>query len=507
MLAARRCDPRLWSRRPDGDWLWSTNYDGEVQAYDGKRWRTYGTYEGVTHGTWLVDVSLQGRVWAVGRGISTAEEGERWWEDHDLFSEIADRTRITSMAVDQGGRLWLGFTGEGAGDGGVCRYDMAEERWAGWLHQLNALVPRQVYDVRLDPDGTIWLAGEGGLSYHVRGQPWQQIPLADMAVRAFARDGAGRVWLATEKGIWSVDLQDDNDRLGPWRVPSPIMGGQMVGLARDSAGRLWVATKAGVSYIGPDGSTGIAMQGEVLSLVVGPDDRVWVGTRDGLYALTGVGAQPMRWLDEPVVALTFDADGTPWTCTEGGEILRITAPGGEAVARMSDLTALSQRVDREGTLPRRMAMDVEGNLWLATTLGLGRLRPEGVWELETSEGGLLSDDVRSVTVDGEGVVWMATAKGLARRRPDGRWTRFTTESTEGGLRSMEMWDVTVDERGDLWMATSAGLSRREPEAADWSYFDVAELHQVVPDPARGVVWAATRNGLYRVKTSGMIAVE
>ena len=55
---------------------------GEVAAYDGTRWRSYTAYNGITTDTWLVEVGVDGRVWAIGQGVSTAEEGSVWWQDH-----------------------------------------------------------------------------------------------------------------------------------------------------------------------------------------------------------------------------------------------------------------------------------------------------------------------------------------------------------------------------------------------------------------------------------------
>ena len=484
MLDARHFDPRLWYSRFDSHWLWAPTHDGRLESYDGIKWRTYGEHEGITRYTWLVTLSDEGRVWAIGTGVSTAEEGERWWDDHTLFSSIADRRSIRDIAVDSGG-VWLAFAGPGRQEGGVTRLDWAANHWEGFLHELTPAIPRRVYRVEIDPDGTVWLCGDHGLVSRQPGRPWKTLPLGDMEVRCFMRDEDGRYWLGTPQGIWSADPDGANLR-GPWRVPSPLVGSSVTSLARDAEGRLWIATLNGVSYVDPDGVTEVVASEETFCLAGSPSGMVWFGTRDGLYATEGTSFS--RELDKPAIAIGFDADDALWACLEDGQIVKVVAAEAQRAANILDLT---------GVLPRQMVIDSEGTAWFATSKGLGILSPEGEFHLATVEDGLLSADVRSVAVGPDDAIWMATARGLVRRLPSGKWTRFTTQSTEGGLRSMEMWDVYVEPDGTLWMATTAGISRRTTET-DWSYFDVPDARTVLREPG-GAVWIGSQRGLHRIK--------
>jgi len=493
LLSARQTDPRLWSSRPESDCIWLTTLEGRVRSYDGSRWRLYTEYNGITRGTWLIDISDEGQVWAIGQGVSTCEEGDVWWQDHSLFADIPGSYAINDLAVDKTGGMWLAYGGDTEEAGGVCCLHWEENRWAGYLHALNPSIPTKVHSVVVDPDGTIWLCGEGGFSFHHPGTPWKTLPLEGVDVKSFGRDAQGTLWLGTSRGLWQASA-DGGTVIGPWRVPAPLLGSQVRDLAWDEKDQLWVATTGGVSIIPRDGQTRLMRDGESFALVAGEDGAVFVGDNQGLTYCDATGCESL--LDEAVVALAVGPEGSVYACTQAGMLLRQETDSLEEVA---DLASLA------GCPPRDLAIDGQGTVWFACAEGLGQLAADGTFYLNTVADGLLSEDVRAVAVGPEDVLWMATAKGLARRRADGRWTRFTTDSTEGGLRDMQMWDVNAMADGVLWMATEKGISRRLPENADWFYFDLPGARRVMPSED-GSVWIGTVGGLYRLRIDQLVAI-
>ena len=153
MLAATEVDARLWFKGvapgTDTPWLWLPTADGRVQAYDGSRWRTYGEKEGVTRNTWLVVVDTTSHVWALGDGISTAEQGDARWVDHSLLVGVEANSRVTGIVADNAGGVWLSFVGPGRLGGAVTRMEAGSERWTSHRYSLNAAIPRQVLRARV----------------------------------------------------------------------------------------------------------------------------------------------------------------------------------------------------------------------------------------------------------------------------------------------------------------------------------------------------------------------
>jgi len=492
LLQAQRNDPHLWSARMESGWLWLSTLDGQVKAYDGAKWRTYGEQDGITRNTTLVAAAANGRVWAVGQGISTAEEGDRYWDDHSLFAGVPDGSRVSTITVDSQGSVWLAFVGPSREGGGLGQLDAATNRWVGYLNDLNPALPRQVYGVEFDATGALWLYGEGGFAVKRPDQPWRRIIADGLTVQCYARDPQGRFWVGTARGVWSL-AEDGAEARGPWLIPSPLIGNQVTGVALDSDRRLWVGTSQGLTCIPPTGEVAVASTEAIIALTNAPQGRIWVSTSNGLYELSaqGLGA---KLYDGQVLFVAFDPAGTPWIYTNDGYLRVRDGSGWRQAAHIAGY----------GVTPCDMAIDQEGVVWLATPSGLGRWSPDGQWSLISDKESLPDPDVRAVALGAEGELWIATSRGLARRLPSGRTTRLTRDSTEGGLRAAEAWNVEVDASGTLWVMTSAGLSSRTRDA-DWSFYDLAGARHLCAEPS-GVLWVGAMGGLYRLDRSALTPV-
>ncbi len=496
MLGARTLDPRLWARSASSGWLWLPDGKGRLQAYDGKRWRTYTEYNGITRQTWMVAVSPNGRVWALGEGLSTAEEGDVWWSDHTFFSDIAHWSQVTDLAASDQGDVWLAFSGQRGDIGGLCHLHLEGEtvRWRGYVRSVNPALLQQIHTLEIEDDGTIWLGGEGGIVVYRPGSPWRSLGLDDLSVRSVVRAGE-TLWLGTTRGLWRYRT-DRGELTGPWQVPSPLVGHDVLALGQAQDGRLLIGMPSGLSIVEPDGASHLVLDEPVTGLARAPDGAVWVGTEQGVWEVDANG--PTRRLDREALSLAFGADGVLYGCDAEGLLWKAPAASSPeaalSAAPLKDLRALI------GAVPRSLAVDSQGTVWFSSENGLGGLKADGTFEQYTDDNGLLSRDVRDVAVGSEDTLWLATDYGLARRLANGRFTRFTTESTEGGLLSHDLWDVLVDADDVLWMATSGGISYRTPEV-DWANLAVGEARCVLPTE-RGI-WVGTPNGLYLVQREAM----
>ena len=495
---AQQFDPSMWTRSPQSGWVWMPTHDGQVRAYDGVQWRAYGPYEGVRRGTRFVAVSSEGRVWAVGDGVSTVLEGYRWWEDHSLFSEIPDANSVTSVGIDPAGQLWIGFIGSRSAGGGICSLDLGENRWIGHLASLSPTIPFQVHDMEILPDGTVWLCGEGGAAYQRPARAWRPVSLEDLTAQCLLLTPAGQLWLGTSHGIWSVAADGKNAR-GPWVVPTPFMGGQVLELAVDPEQRLLIGTPQGLAYAVPAGGTGLLLSERPTCLRVGPDGALWAGAASGLYRVE-IGGEARQVYEGAVAALTVDASGRPWLSTPEGVLVRVSEP--DASPSVAEEVSGARDLAEVGV--RSLAASSDGTLFVATSQGLGILSPDGAYTVATVEDGLPDPDVRTLALSPDDDLWVGTAHGLARREASGRWIRYTPTSTEGGLRSEDIIDLYMDPAGTLWLTTAAGLSSRTANA-DWSYLDISGVRRAYPESDE-VIWLGGQGGLYRVERRALVPV-
>lgn len=494
LLDSQRTNPRMWVSRPDSTWIWQPRLDGRVEAYDGNRWRVYGTDNGVTPDSRYIGISPAGRVWAVGQGIAYAEEGELWWTDHTFFSEIETSEDVTDVAVDALGTVWMTFAG--AERGGLVRFDPADQRWEGHLPDINPAIPSRVHGLQIDADGTLWVAGTEGISYHAPQRRFRTLPLQDVTAVSFVEGDPGEIWIGSTNGLWRLDAETEY-LSGPWVVPSPLPDNRITGLALDTRGTVFVATPRGVSWIDNSGVTEMATEASVSWLGTDATGQVWAAGVGGLGRLDESGLAAVSVAMQNIAGAALGPDNSVYMITNDGKLV---VHDGQAARELADILTWT------AAPARALVVDAQGGAWVATGAGLAHLAADGAQTLYTRDNGLLSSDVRGVTIDGEGNVWVATAAGLARLRPDGRWTRFTVESTGGGLRDMDMRDLSVGPTGDLWMATRAGIARRQPQEADWSFVDLPGAQHLLHD-GQDNIWVSTGAGLYRVPVSALTAVN
>jgi ligand-binding sensor domain-containing protein len=193
--------------------------------------------------------------------------------------------------------------------------------------------------------------------------------------------------------------------------------------------------------------------------------------------------------------LTVDAAGVLWGATEDGRLGRLIPEGWQSIAQVGE---------KLGAPVQDLAVAADGTAWFATSMGLGMLSPEGEFTHFGIDQGLPDADIRALALVPDGPLWVGTARGLMRRAPNGTWSRLTVQSTEGGLLSEEIWDLWVDGEGTVWFATSGGISRRTSEA-QWSYYEVTGIRSVRPGPG-GALWLGGLNGLYRLRSDVLVPV-
>jgi len=502
LFAATQFDPRLWSKGVAADtetpWLWLPTADGRVQAYDGSTWRTYGEREGVTRNTWLVVVDTTSHVWALGDGISTAEEGDRLWSDHSLLVGVEANSQVTDIAADGTGGVWLSFVGPGRLGGAVTRMEAATERWTSHRYSLNQAIPRQVYGLDIDAEGTLWVWGDEAIAFRHTDQRWQRLGLPDIRAQAVVRDAEGRFWIGTDRGVWSA-APDGTDVRGPLLVPAPPISGRVEALAIHGS-RVIIGTERGVSYVDAvTGNTGLLAPEKPLALAVvghgaAGQEQLVIGAGTGLYTLQDEQA-PQLISEDPVAVLTVDSGGMLWGCTQDGRLGRLTAEGWQNVAQVGDSL---------GGPVRDLAVAADGTAWFATPVGLVMLPPQGEIVRFGIDQGLPDADIRALALVPDGPLWVGTARGLMRRAPNGNWSRLTVQSTDGGLLSEEIWDLWTDREKTVWFATAGGISRRTEDAI-WSRYEVTGIRTVRPGP-QGTLWMGGLNGLYRLRLDALETV-
>lgn len=446
---------------------------------------------------------------------------------------------INAITQSTDGYLWLG-TWEGAvryGGLGFRNFD----RNAG-----TGMLDSGVRALTLEPDGGLLVAGARGSIVRLRGGHWQQLPAAATLVTELLRDRQGRLWTGTENGgLMRIDPDGQRQHFA---ISPETGGGSVNALVEDALGRVWAGTSRGLMraqrdrlQLAPDRDAAIG-EARVLSLLLGPQGHLLVGTEGGLFTsrqpvaaaadpdLAFVRIEPAL-ADRSISRLLLDRRGDLWIGTTGHGLFRRSG------TRLDGL-------DSRGGLPndRVLALfeDREGNVWVGTNGGLVRLG-EAPFSSLGRRHGLVDDYVRSVLELPEGRLLVGTARGLSAikgqrvsetarlptetagmsvlslaRSAQGIWIgsyhrgalRIDGErlleqiDTTHGLPSNEVRALHESADGTLWIGTTEGLARRrEGELKLINRNDglpgdyILALHE----DSEGTLWVGTGTGLGRIR--------
>ena len=255
----------------------------------------------------------------------------------------------------------------------------------------------------------------------------------------------------------------------------------------------------------------------VEALLQDHDGYIWFGTQGGLVRYDGfrfvsyrnVPGDPRSLGSNIVNTLQEDRQGAIWVGTIGG-LFRLSPDRTGFDAFEPDEGPERGKGNR--TIRQLLLSDIDGveTLWIASADGLQRLDPATgtfhFWHKGRAEdGGLASDDVRSLAMDAEGRLWIGSTAGLDRLDPsDGSIHRL---ELDGGGRANVVIRLLVEDDTRLWIGTTSGLQLRAMTRDGLAGeglplpkgVEIDDTVRMLFRERGGAIWIGTQNsGAYRV---------
>jgi signal transduction histidine kinase/ligand-binding sensor domain-containing protein/CheY-like chemotaxis protein len=350
---------------------------------------------------------------------------------------------VVVLTEDDNGTLLLGTTG-----GGFCR---GHRRWFECFGTGDGLPNPTVRDLLPLPDGTLWIATEGGLALmDDQGiSAYGKIDgLPSTFITALLDEGDGSVLVGTDAGL----VRMRNGRFAP---VAPELDGTPIGMLHATGDRVLVGTDERLMYLMGNGvetivdATGLTPRFNDASQ--GPDGTLWVASREGLWRLSPTGAVtrlttsaglPIDILHRVLV----DREGSVWLGSESGLSLFVPGP----FAGYTQAEGIPHR------LVRAVAEDASGRLWIGTRMGAAYKQSErfvpvmGAHELPDPR-------VYALAALDDGSMLIGTRQGLAL------WTDGVTRvlDAEEGLPHPFVLSLLKNPDGSVWVGTAAGVVRFE----------------------------------------------
>ena len=462
------------------------------------------------------------------------------------------------LAQTKDGYLWIGTFN------GLFRFDGV--RFERYQPERGDQFPSQGISALLaTPDGGLWIGFvTGGTTFLENGRGHTEKPrgykyggregLPSSTVNEFALDREGAVWAGTYRGLFRF-TQSRWEKVGTeWGFFSAGAKGLFV----DNQGKLWVNANTDLYCLSPGGHV-FEMRKVPYQWIIRqtPDGTFWLSeSQKGVHAVSGpLGETYDRSkadLRMPVAGtLLVDREGSFWmSLTPGDGVGRISRPERLPGQTIDSTSSLIQKfTDRNGLTDNvvvDMLEDHEGNVWIATSGGLDRLRRKNVLErplpsktinyspfLVTDRKGIVwegsAGSIRTAANDGvsvreglrlappfwfpdwplltsgwvdfEGAFWIG-GPGTLTRWIGGRLEKIQFPDKDLAASHMDVESITGDRAGDLWVSIQQGGVYHRHNGVWEPYGNTLGL----PKSLAAILWADFTNRLWFGYMTNQIAL-
>jgi signal transduction histidine kinase/ligand-binding sensor domain-containing protein len=380
--------------------------------------------------------------------------------------------RGSRLLSDRDGNLWVGTIGQG-----LWRVRWNDDSSSYQIERASALtgLPSDgVLSLAEDRYGNIWAATTEGLSRFTKHKFGQITSLG--LVNAVAATPSGDVWVGSFDGLMRFpqgDPKQTGDRIS-------LEGARLMAIHADREGRLWVATDRSVGSIEKGRLRPISTTdrlGRITWLSSRADGHLWAYVEGrGLTTLhtdsSGSSTVP-AWLANASLITAFnDRAGLLWTSLSDG---RIAAVGRDHEVRVYDRTH-----GLDAGVYQTIYEDASGTLWLGGTRGLSRRLDDGGFvTLPVDEG--FPGEVTTILDDANGWLWLGMPFGVIKFQRDefersaadpSHQFRYVRYDRADGLAGMPLASYGTGRRsaramdGRLWFVTGRGISVIDPDVVD-----------------------------------------
>lgn len=285
---------------------------------------------------------------------------------------------VSSVAIDANDNLWFGT------QNGVSYYDRSN--WTTYTNASDSgLVNDDITAVTVASNGNVWVGTAFGTSVY-DGSNWTAYTTADglgnNQIKHIAEDQNGDIWFGTIAGASKFDGTTWTN----YGMSDGIPFGGVNHIELASSGNLWLSSGLGGAIV-YDGTNFTALtetdgllNNKVRSIALDAAGNKWVGTSDGITVLdasnqfsenhTRMFVLPAPDTLNPVEDVEIDSRGLVWAAVY---VDYLVTEGGVSFYDGSQWTDFDVSDGLAGPVVRRLAIDSNDDVWVATSTGVSQI--------------------------------------------------------------------------------------------------------------------------------------
>jgi hypothetical protein len=290
---------------------WIGTFGFGLNCLDGAGWHLHTEDDtAISNQTADLAVCPNGMVWILHSYGASATDGGSW----NTFRDAWGYGSPEAVACDGAGGVWVAhYEGVSHYDGGQWTTHEASKLGTGENVKL-------VKDVAVAPSGMVWVVTANSVAAYDAGT-WTIYETGkgfdkDYYFEQVVVDGKGQVWAGHSGGVWQFDGTN-------WVAHEGRHLGQVKSLLVGADDRLWAGTVAngvsvydGKSWVTYDRENSGLSSNQVRALATDDQGRIWLGTEWGLDVFDGGGWQSYQMgnsdlADNDVYALAVAGNGPP----------------------------------------------------------------------------------------------------------------------------------------------------------------------------------------------------
>ncbi|MES2734475.1 MAG: two-component regulator propeller domain-containing protein [Bacteroidota bacterium] len=396
---------------------------------------------------------------------------------------------ILSIIQDREGFVWAGTLN------GLNKFD--GYKFKTYTHdpkQKGSLSGNTILTLFEDSRGDLYVGTEeAGLNVldrntdsftHYTNQPGDLTSLGSNRITSMVEDRAGKLWVGTDKGGLAY-FDRNTKRFTSFRHsdqnPNSLSSNEIQALAEDKQGNLWIGTK----------KNGLC---------------VWDVQRKKFTFYHHQPKQAGSLSGDAINQIFVDREGRIWIATDNAGLERFDQASGSFVHYAALLNHPYPHKISNNTV-KGIAQDKNGQLWVATYLGVNLLNPRTnqfnlYLENPSNPTSLISNSAISVFCDREDNIWIGTTSGLDRKDSGNsnflHYRHNPNDSTSLGWTNVNL--IYTDKRGNIWVGTGSGFDLFDRNTHRFKHFKDSQTQlgdiRAFYEDRKNRFWIANWTGLH-----------